>query len=71
MHKTDKKKEINSCDTRYIFKEQNDRAVEVVCERLHEVVGRIIDDTENPDEGFPSLGEIVDFLIDSEILTQK
>ncbi len=54
-----------------MFKEQNDRAVGVVLANLEEVVGMILDSkVENVQDGFPSLTEMVEFLIDSEYLTQ-
>ncbi len=59
-------------DARNMFKHQNDRAIDMVLDNLEEVVERIVDSKiQHISEGFPSLTEMVQFLIESEYLGQK
>ena len=71
LHKIDRSREVNSGDTRIIFKEQNAKALQNVLSHLPEVVGRILDSsTEDIEDGFPSLTELLEYMVDNDNLTQ-
>lgn len=54
---------------RHAFKEQNDEAFEIVSRNLEFVVKRMLTENEK-EEGFPTFTEMVDFLIESNIVTK-
>jgi hypothetical protein len=52
-----------------MFRQQNDQAIDMVLRNLEEVCERIVESKiEHVEEGFPSLTEMVEFLIESGYL---
>lgn len=65
LHKLDRKREIGSGESKTVFKEQNTKALRIVLGNLEEVVNRILEsEIEEKQEGFPSLSEVLDYLVD-------
>jgi hypothetical protein len=61
----DRKREVGSGEGKIIFKEQNTKAMKIVLDNLEEVVNRILEsEIEDTPEGFPSLSEVLDYLVD-------
>jgi hypothetical protein len=46
--------------------------MDIVCNHFQEVIDRIVSsDIENIHDGFPSLTELIDYLVDNDYLTQE
>jgi len=55
-----------------VFKEQNLRAIDMVLDNIEDVILKILNSKhEKIEDGFPSLTEMVEFLIDSDYLDGK
>ena len=61
----------NESDPRSAFIDQNDEALKIVCSNLDNIVEKIVERGEDEDEneeGFPTLMEMIEFLIDDKLV---